>query len=153
MQFQTLITIHHSQFTNHYTNMQIFNKTRRKPLMTHGKIADTFWSRGVGLLNRKSLDEGEGLIIIPNNSVHCFFMRFTIDVIFVSKEQRIVHMYPNMRPWRVSKIVGKAHYTIELPAGTIERTGTSVGDVLEWQEEVTGKVVNPFKSPVTAGNR
>jgi uncharacterized membrane protein (UPF0127 family) len=125
--------------------MKVIDKTRGLPLMTHGRIADTFWSRGVGLLNRKGLDEGEGLIIIPNNSVHCFFMRFTIDVVFVSKEQRIVYMYPKMKPWRVSKIVNKAHYTLEMAAGTVERIGAQVGDEIEWIDETSGKVVSPFK--------
>src|SRR5690348_7237874 len=114
--------------------MKVVDKTRGAPLMTHGKVADTFWTRGVGLLNRKGLDEGEGLIIIPNNSVHCFFMRFTIDVVFISKEQKIVYIYPKMKPWRVSKIVGKAHYVIELSGGTVERIGAQVGDEVEWQD-------------------
>ncbi len=113
--------------------------------MKFGKIADSFGSRGIGLLNRKSLAADEGLIIIPNNSVHCFFMRFTIDVIFASKEQVIVGMYPRMKPWRVSKIYGKAHYTIELPEGTIERTNTQIGDKLEWRDESSNQVIDPFK--------
>ncbi len=71
--------------------MKVVDLTCGATIMDHGKVADSFWSRGIGLLNRKSLEEGEGLIIIPNKSVHCFFMRFTIDVIFVSKEQKVVH--------------------------------------------------------------
>lgn len=125
--------------------MKVVDKTRNTVLMTHGKIADTFWTRGVGLLNRKSLDDGEGLIIIPNNSVHCFFMRFTIDVVFVSKEQQIVYIYHRMKPWRVSKIVGKAHYVIELPEGAAEKAGAQVGDTVEWQDEASGKPVDPFR--------
>ncbi|MEI6042947.1 MAG: DUF192 domain-containing protein [Chloroflexota bacterium] len=127
--------------------MRVVDKARGQTLMTHGRIADTFWARGVGLLNRKSLGEGEGLIIIPNNSVHCFFMRFTIDVVFVSKEQRIVYLYPRMKPWRVSKIVGKAHYVIELPEGTVERAGAKIGDVVEWQDETSYQPLDPFKKP------
>jgi uncharacterized membrane protein (UPF0127 family) len=126
--------------------MRVVDKTCGVPLMTHGLIADTFWTRGVGLLNRKSLAEGEGLIIIPNNSVHCFFMRFTIDVVFVSKEQRIVYIYSKMKPWRVSKIVGKAHYVIELPSGTVERAGAKVGDEVEWQDESSFRPIDPFKA-------
>ncbi len=124
--------------------MKVVNLTSGLPLMTHGKVADTFMSRGVGLLNRKSLEVGEGLIIIPNNSVHCFFMRFTIDVIFVSKEQKIIFLYPEMKPWRVSRIVRKAHYVIELPAGGIQKAGAKIGDEVQWQYEVTGKKIDPF---------
>jgi len=115
--------------------MKIVNATRDTVLMTHGKLADNFFTRLVGLLGRKNLAVGEGLIITRNNSVHCFFMRFPIDVVFVSKEQRVVHFYNSMRPWHVSKIVGKADYTVELEAGALARSQTQVGDLLQWQDE------------------
>jgi uncharacterized membrane protein (UPF0127 family) len=114
--------------------MQVLNKTRNTVLMSSGKVADNVWSRFKGLMGRKNLTPGEGLIIIPNNSVHCFFMRFPIDVVFVDKQHRVVHISPALKPWRISKIVGKAHYVVEVEAHTAEKTGTQVGDLLEWRE-------------------
>ena len=114
--------------------------------MTHGKVADSFLSRGIGLLGRKGLEGGEGLIIVPNNSVHCFFMRFPIDVVFVSKQHQVVHIYNAMKPWRVSKIVKGAHYTVELEAGAALRANTQVGDRLQWQDEATSQPVNDLKA-------
>jgi uncharacterized membrane protein (UPF0127 family) len=123
--------------------MKIVNKTRGTVLMKSGKVADNFLSRGVGLLNRKSLEPGEGLIITKNNSVHCFFMRFPIDVLFISKDHRVVRIYPAMPPWHLSNVLGikGATYTVELEAGAAARSNTQEGDVLEWQPEATGRPV------------
>jgi len=126
--------------------MKLVNKTRSVKLIENIELANTYWKRFIGLMGRKNLPEGAGMIIIPNNSVHCFFMRIPIDVLFVDKNQQIVYIYPNMRPWRVSKIVGKAHYVVELPAHTAQKSGTIVGDLLEWQDEVSGQPYNPIKT-------
>jgi uncharacterized protein len=123
--------------------MRVINKTRSTTLMQTGAIADNTWTRFKGLMRRKNLPAGEGLIIIPNNSVHCFFMRFPIDVVFVSKDQKVVHISRNLKPWRISKIVGKAHYVIELNGG--EASQTEIGDVVEWRDEKTNAPVNPLK--------
>jgi hypothetical protein len=125
--------------------MRIINKTRSTTLMQTGQLANTTWTRFVGLMGRKNLPAGEGLVIIPNNSVHCFFMRFPIDVVFVSKEQKIVHISHSLKPWRISKIVGKAHYVIELNGGEATKAQTQIGDTLEWRDEKTNVVVNPLK--------
>jgi uncharacterized membrane protein (UPF0127 family) len=114
--------------------MKIYNKTRSIFLMQQGKVANTVWSRFVGLMGKKSLAPAEGLVIIPNNSVHMFFMRFPLDIIFVDKAHQIVHISHNLKPWRISKIVGKAHYVIELPAYTARQTATEIGDLIEWQD-------------------
>ncbi|MEI7554412.1 DUF192 domain-containing protein [Candidatus Chlorohelix sp.] len=114
--------------------MKVINKTRNVTLMSNGQVANTIWTRFVGLLGRKTLAPGDGLIIIPNNSVHCFFMQFPIDVIFADKAHKVVHISHNLKPWRLSKIVPKAHYVVELPAHTATQTGTQLGDLLEWQE-------------------
>lgn len=88
-------------------------------------------TRGVGLIGRPSLPPGGGLIIQPCNSVVSFFMRFPIDVLFVDKEGSVSHMLRPMVPWRTSKIVRESKFVIELPAGTIDQTGTEIGDVIE----------------------
>lgn len=92
--------------------------------------ANSVLGRGVGLLNRSSLDAGEGLLIRPCSSVHCFFMRFPIDVIFLDGDGKVLKMYAPLKQWRASRWVRGAKQTLELPAGTIAATETCVGDTL-----------------------
>ena len=80
----------------------------------------TFWSRFLGLMLKKTLPKGEALVIKPCNSIHTFFMRFPIDVVFTDEKWRVVAVYENLRPWRVTKIVKEAKQVIELPAGTLK---------------------------------
>jgi uncharacterized membrane protein (UPF0127 family) len=86
-------------------------------------------SRNTGLLRHESLPEGSGLIIAPSNAIHTFFMRFSIDVAFASKDGRIVKLRAAVPPWRMAGAL-RAYAVIELPAGTLEKTETRLGDRL-----------------------
>jgi uncharacterized protein len=87
--------------------------------------------RGIGLMGRKGLPDGGGLILLPCNSVVCFFMRFAIDVVFVTKDDEVCYLRSQMAPWRTSRMVRHSRYVVELPAGKIEATGTELGDTLQ----------------------
>ena len=89
------------------------------------------FTRAKGLLGRKSLGVGEALIIKDCNSIHTFFMRFAIDVVFVDKNDRVVRILEDCRPFRFSPIVWRGNYTIELPVGVIQSSQTQVGDQLK----------------------
>jgi len=92
-------------------------------------MADTSEKRRTGLLKHERLERGEGLWIVPCESVHTFFMKFPIDLVYLDKK-KIVRKVRNAVPaWRVSACL-TAHSILELPAGTIEQTGTRVGDEL-----------------------
>jgi len=80
---------------------------------------------------RKVLLPGSGLIIVPCNSIHMFFMRFPLDIIFIDKSDTVVFLIENIKPWRFSRIVRKAHSVIELPAGIIHESRTEIGDILK----------------------
>ncbi|MFN2463636.1 MAG: DUF192 domain-containing protein [Candidatus Dormibacteria bacterium] len=88
--------------------------------MTNLEIAKTSWSRFVGLMGRHEFPPGSGLWIEPCNSIHMFFMRFAIDVLFLDREGRVKRVMLGLRPWRVSPIVFGARTTVELPAGTLQ---------------------------------
>jgi uncharacterized protein len=88
-------------------------------------------SRGFGLMGRKTLSEGGGLIIRPCSSVITFFMRFPIDVLFVDANGRVVHMVYAMRPWRTGRLVRASRYVVELPTGVLKATETALGDTIE----------------------
>ena len=93
-------------------------------------LASKFLERGRGLLFSKPLTEGAGLWITPCNSVHTFFMTYSIDVIFLDKNLKIVNIMASMAPGHVSPIVKSAHSVLELPAGTAEKTSLAVGEQL-----------------------
>jgi hypothetical protein len=86
-------------------------------------------SRRQGLLGRDGLED-EALIIAPCNAVHTFFMRFPIDVIVSARDGRVLRCVPDVRPWRITGAL-RGFATIELPSGTIARTGTRPGQRVE----------------------
>jgi uncharacterized membrane protein (UPF0127 family) len=90
------------------------------PVADRCAIAETPLSRLKGLLGRTRLEEGEALLIRPTWSVHTFFMRFPIDVVFVDRGLRILAVEPNLRPWRAAARRG-AHAVLELTAGESQR--------------------------------
>jgi protein-S-isoprenylcysteine O-methyltransferase Ste14/uncharacterized membrane protein (UPF0127 family) len=94
-------------------------------------LADTALARMRGLLGRRELPSGEGILLRPASSVHTAFMRFAIDAVFVDRENRILKVVPNLAPWRTAA-ARRAKAVIELPAGESERRGLSAGQrVLE----------------------
>jgi uncharacterized protein len=92
-------------------------------------LADTALARMRGLLGRRSLPSGEGILLRPASSVHTAFMRFAIDAVFLDRELRVLKVAPNLRPWRTAAR-RKAHAVLELPAGEAERRGLAPGDRL-----------------------
>jgi uncharacterized membrane protein (UPF0127 family) len=93
--------------------------------------ADSFTSRFLGLMLRKSMPSHEALLLAPCNSIHMFFVRFPIDVVFLDEEHEIKKMAENLRPWRIIPPVRSAHAALELPAGSIKRFNMVVGDRLD----------------------
>ncbi len=110
---------------------RVFNRTRNCLLAEKAKEANTFVSRLIGLMGRKFLNEKEGLIILKTSSIHTFFMRFSIDVIFFDKERKVIKIISNLRPYRISPWIWKAYGVIELPTGKIFETKTQQGDNIE----------------------
>lgn len=94
-------------------------------------IADSLWSRFVGLMGRRELPQGEAICIRPCSSIHMFFMRFPIDAVFVDADGAIVRIYGSIKPWRATWIVRGAKACLELPAGTAAKHGLEVGSLLE----------------------
>jgi uncharacterized membrane protein (UPF0127 family) len=112
------------------------NVTRGVRLTECGRVADTFYARLVGLLRDKTLEYGDGMWIVPCNSIHSIGMRFKFDAIFLDKNLRVVHLVREMKPWRISKMVFSAHSILELPAGLVSQTATELGDQFEMRTEI-----------------
>jgi uncharacterized protein len=87
-----------------------------------------------GLLGRRGLDDGEGLLIRPTSSIHMFFMRFPIDAVFLDRELRILKIVPDLKPWRIA---GKkeAKQVLEMGAGEAARRGLEPGQQLVLGQE------------------
>lgn len=111
--------------------LQVINLTRGTVLASSLDVADRGETRRKGLLGRKSLAPGEGLWIVPCESVHTFRMQFAIDLVYLDKKKRIRKIRSSVGPRRVSACL-TAHSVLELPSGTILDTQTQVGDVLEF---------------------
>jgi uncharacterized membrane protein (UPF0127 family) len=112
--------------------IRIFNQTRERVLAERAELARSFMSRWRGLMGRASLPEGYALIIYPESSIHTFFMRLPIDVLFVDRGDRVVGLREAMPPSRPFAGVApwRGRYVIEMPTGVIQATGTAVGDQL-----------------------
>ena len=112
------------------TPLIVENQERDQVIVSNGKVADNFWIRFKGLIGSPSLEEGEGLLIVPSSSIHTHFMSFTIDVLYIDKTQQVVAMDENMKPWRMGRMHRGVRCVLELPEGAIEATQTQVGDQL-----------------------
>ena len=92
-------------------------------------LADTALARMRGLLGRRDLPSGEGILLQPASSVHMAFMRFPIDAVFLDRDLRVVKIASDLKPWRAAGSRG-AKAVLEIPAGEAGRRGLSVGDRL-----------------------
>lgn len=108
------------------------NPTTGRLLGAHIRLADTPWSRLRGYLGRPRPRPSEGMLFLPSRGVHTWGMRYPIDVILLNRQWKIVAMHPRLVPWRDTGFTKTARYALELPEGTIEDTGTELGDRLEW---------------------
>ena len=111
--------------------LRISNPVRQSVLGDRIRVADTTLTRLVGLMGRGSLALGHGLLIRPSNGVHTLWMRFSIDVLLLDREFRVLSVYGNLRPFRLTAINWKASSALELPSGTIAATDTQLGDQLQ----------------------
>jgi len=119
--------------TGKKTRVSLYNRTRDVVLADEVAIADTFLPRLIGLLGKgpQWATERRGLWIIPSHGVHTLGMKFSIDVVFLDRKRRVVHVENSLRPWRLSKVLSSARSVVELPAATIANSQTQVGDQLE----------------------
>ena len=114
------------------STIEITNQTRGCVLAADGELARSFWARGRGLMGRASLPDSYALIIYPESSIHTFFMRVPIDVLFVDRSDKVIGLREAMPPSRPFAGVApwRGRYVIEMPAGVIATTRTALGDQL-----------------------
>ena len=114
------------------------NVTRDTGLATSPEVASSLWAKFMGLMGRPSLADGAGLWLPESNGIHMMFMRFPIDAVFVGAAEPngdagdvrpVLSVHRGLRAWTgLVPLVRGAHGVLELPVGTIEASGTAVGD-------------------------
>jgi uncharacterized membrane protein (UPF0127 family) len=115
-------------------NNMVTNNTRQTLLASDLEVAETGWQRTRGLIGRsaRNFNKGKGLWLLSCDGVHTFGMAFSIDVAYLDSEDRVVHIYQNLRPFRVGKVKRRVKSVLELPAGVLAESRTEVGDLLQF---------------------
>ncbi len=109
--------------------MNCIHVPTRRCLAQEVETAHTFFARLRGLMGRRELPDGAALLLEPCPQIHTCFMRFSIDVIFLDAQDRVVAVEENVKPWRMSKFYRSARRTLELPGGSL-RGFVQAGDEL-----------------------
>lgn len=94
------------------------------------KLANTFFLKFKGLMGRKSLGFGEGLLLYNCSSIHCFFMKIPIDAVYLSKEMKVIDI-ETIFPWKIGRYIKGTRHTLELAAGATDGK-VSIGDKLSF---------------------
>jgi uncharacterized membrane protein (UPF0127 family) len=109
---------------------KILRKKNNQCIFNKIKVAKSFLSRLKGLIGVKELIEFEGLILIPCNSVHNFFMSFATDVVFLKKNGEVIHVIYDLKPWDLTRIVFQSHQVLEVKSGALPKD-LAKGEFLE----------------------
>lgn len=112
--------------------MKILNISKHTVVAADAARADSFFARLKGLLGRRRIHRGEGLILKPCAAIHMFFMRFAIDVLFLDSSNKVIYVLENIRPWRISPYIAGASCAVELAAGSIRESRTEITDMLSF---------------------
>lgn len=108
------------------------NESKGQILAQRAKVASSLLSRLKGLLGTNTLPVGDGLWLKPCRSVHTWFMRYPIDVVFLNAEGSVLSG-STLAPWVFSRWERRAIGVLELPAGTLQKTQTNVGDQISFK--------------------
>ncbi|MGE5619375.1 MAG: DUF192 domain-containing protein [Sphingomonadaceae bacterium] len=108
--------------------MRAINVSQGVTVAEEVRHATTLWERARGLLGHSGLPAGEALLLDPCSGIHTFGMAFPIDALFLDRDGVVLHVVREMAPWRMSRYLFSARSVLELPAGTLRRTGTEIGD-------------------------
>ena len=112
--------------------VRVVNRTRETVVADSAELADNYWTRFIGLMGRRELPVGTGLVLKPGGGIHMWFMRIPLDVIHVDKTDRVTHILRGIKPWRFGPLFVGNKVAIELPVGAAD--STQVGDQIDIQQ-------------------
>ena len=110
--------------------MKFVEQKSKKMVASQVKVAEIFVDRAIGLMFKDGLHGYDGLLISPCRSIHTFFMRIDIDVIFLNKDYKIIRLIRSMKPWRMTRAYFKATQVLEMESGSVSNE-LKEGDHLE----------------------
>jgi uncharacterized protein len=108
----------------------VYNQTKETFLAFRVRVADSILARLIGLLGKRSLKLDGGVWIVPSNAIHTFGMLFTFDAVMIDKDFKVVGVRELLRPWRIIWPNLRAESVIELPAHSVFKSRTEIGDQL-----------------------
>ncbi len=114
--------------------MLVRNASRDTVLGEAVEVASTAVKRVKGLLGRECLEDGQGLLFERCSSLHTFFMRFPIDVLYMDRSGKVLKAAAGVKPFKLVAAPLRAYYALELPVGAIRGSNTRVGDNLSFFE-------------------
>ena len=106
----------------------VHNQTKNTIIASDAKTANSFFSQAVGLIGRKPISSREGLLLPRCRCIHMCFMRFPIDVIFIDRQNMVVGLVKEIKPFHISPYFSKAQTAIEIAAGRIVQSKTEIAD-------------------------
>ena len=109
--------------------VRVINRTRGSVLARQAELANNPLTRFVGLMGRRQLPSGAGLVLQPGGGIHMWFMRIPLDVIHVDKHNRVTHVLRGIKPWRFGPLFVGNKWAIELPVGAAN--DTQIGDQID----------------------
>jgi uncharacterized membrane protein (UPF0127 family) len=110
-------------------HVRVINRTRGTVLADRAELANNMWTRFWGLMGRRELASGSGLVLKPGGGIHMWFMHVPLDVIHVDKHDRATHILRGIKPWRFGPLFVGDKYAIELPPGAA--SDTQIGDQVD----------------------
>ena len=112
---------------------RVINTITGRVLAERAGRATDFFGRLRGLIGQRRLEEGEGLHLVPCRAIHTFFMRISIDAVFLDRDDGVLKTVGNIAPWRPLVTHSAARSVLELPAGRVKGTGTLPGHRLAFE--------------------
>lgn len=113
--------------------MKAINKRTNQVIATNIIEANTFLTRLKGLIGKKELTDNDGLLLIPCNQVHTYFMNFPLSIWFLTEESQLIHAIDCLDVGILSEKVKSAYMVLELPAYSLTSTGTEIGDIIYFE--------------------
>jgi len=130
--------------------LQMISLDSKRIVVDELQVADSFWSRFVGLQFRRELPVGHGLLLMPCRSIHTCWMRFAIDVIFLDAQYTVLDIRHSLRPWRTAASkTGRPQATLEVAAGTSQLT---IGERLQVVDKDAAITATQTNAPSLPGN-
>ena len=110
--------------------MKLINKTSNTIISENVMVANTYFKRLKGLMFTKELPDQSALHIVPCNEIHTFNMKYSIDVLYLDRNNNILHIEEEMQPGKIGKRVKNAVSVVELPSGKVKRVGVKIGQAV-----------------------